>query len=114
MKNYMLLLTSYGKNEIQTCLNMFQMADHTIITTSDSEDFRDCSTKLSGLSTSFTITFEDDEDNSPSKLKKNKGSNMFIRRHNRTLSLPTDHDRHSSQVRLVYTAIKCNKIMGSF
>lgn len=81
---------------------MFQMADHSSITTGDSEDFRDFSKKLPGLSTSFTITFEDEEDNSPSKLKKNKSSNMFIRRHNRTLSLPTDHDRHSSQVRFAF------------
>lgn len=75
------------------------MADHTCITTSELDS---CGTKMSGHSTSFTITFEDDRENSPSKLKKNKNSNMFIRRHNRTLSLPTDHDRRSFRVRFTY------------
>lgn len=45
-----------------------------------------------GLSTSFTISFEDDDDRSALKQKKIKTTNMFVRRHVRTLSLPLNND----------------------
>ena len=74
------------------------MADNSSLTVSDNEELDDCNAKTPSLSTSFTITFEEDDEKSPSKLKKNKNSNMFVRRHIRTLSLPANNDRNSSKV----------------
>lgn len=68
--------------------------------TNDNEDKDDVLLKNSGLSTSFTITFEDDDDSSISIQKKIiKSSNLFVKRHVRTLSLPFSNDYQFIKVR---------------
>lgn len=65
----------------------------------EDESGEETSSPKAALSTSFTISFED-EDQSVSKQKKMmKTGNMFVRRHVRTLSLPIGNSYVPKQVR---------------